>query len=92
MAATTAALLGPIIGAALSGGAMLAAPHLAPKPKGPPDISDERKKTLGSFAARMAAEEDQYRKARDNNSLLLRPGGKPISYSTLRRPNEPMTY
>lgn len=85
------AIIGPVIGAALAGGASIAAAKMS-KPKGPPDISKERKQALGSFAERLAQEEEQLRQG-NQNSIMLRPGGRPIRYSSANPArNQPLIF
>lgn len=79
-----AAVLGPVLGAAIAGAGTIAASQLG-KPKGPPDISKEKKQALGGFAERLAREEEEFAKARGQDSILLRPGGQPIKFGP-RRP------
>lgn len=86
------AVIGGVVAAAGALGA--AAISKSSGPSGPPDINNQRKKTLGSFAERLAAEEADFQNARDKNSILLRPGGTPIFNNNpmLRKPNEPLIF
>jgi len=76
----TPAIVAPIV-AAVAGSMASAglASTLAPDGGGQKELPGERKKALGSFASRMAAEEGQFKKPDD--SYLLRPGGRPISFN-----------
>jgi len=84
----TPAVVAPIA-AAVAGGLASTGLAMAMKPDGggPKELPGERKKALGSFAERMAAEEDQFKQNRD--SYLLRPDGRPISFNVQNRPYSP---
>ena len=81
----TPAIVAPIV-AAVAGG--LASTGMASAMQsggdGGPELSGERKKALGGFAERMAQEEGQFKK--NDDSYLLRPGGRPISFNVPNRP------
>jgi len=80
------ALAAPIA-AAVAGSALSAGVASAMKPGGPPEISGERKKALGTFAERLAAEEGQFNEP--GGGYLLRPGGRPIAgFNVQNRPNQ----
>lgn len=91
----TPAIVAPLIAAAVSGGASIAASQLS-KPDSPsaPELSDERKNAMGSFAERMAQEEEEMKKQNGQGNYLLGPGGQPIRFRQPTRlpTNGPITY
>lgn len=92
MPAIPAAAIGPIIGAAGAiGSAGIAAASKKSAPQAP-DISQERKRALGSFAEQLANEEANFDQARSNNGILLRPGGRPILFSPRQKRDEPLIF
>ncbi len=90
------AAIAPILGGLIAAGGGVASAVISSKnkPSGPPDISKDRKRSLGSFAERLASEEQDFQNARNQDSILLRPGGKPIFNGNpmIRNPNEPLIY
>lgn len=73
------AAIGPAIAglAAIGSTAIAAATSKNPSV---PEISPERKKTLGSFAEMMSQQEKDFNESKDSGSIVLRPGGKPIYF------------
>lgn len=70
-----AAIIAPIAAAGLSAG--IAA---ATKPKGPPELDDTRKKTLGSFASRLAAEDAQAGQM-GREGFVFGPNSRPVQFA-----------
>lgn len=73
------AAVAPIIGGVLSAG-LSAGVAAATRPKGPPELDEERKRTLGSFAARLAAEDSVAGQQRQDG-FVFGPNSRPIRFS-----------
>jgi len=84
------AAIAPIAAAAIGGlASMGSAMGMGGGGDGPEKLNEESRKTLGSFASRMAQEENAMQ---DNQGgYLLRPGGTPIRFSGLQRPQAQAT-
>jgi hypothetical protein len=81
------AALVPILSAAIPavvGGATALGAAALNKPKGPKKLSDKRRQALGSFASRLASQEEELDKqqAANRDSILLRPGSRPIRFGS----------
>lgn len=82
-----AAIIAPIAAAGLSAG--IAA---ATKPKGPPELPEDRKRTLGSFASRLAAEDAQAAQ-RGQEGFIFGPNSRPVKFSPSPvRVDQPMKF
>ena len=89
LGASGAAVAAPIIGALATGAFAYGADALKGD-DGPPQLDERRRKTLGSFATRLA---QQGPSRGDSNSFLLRPGGTPIRFAPYTPPySGPMTF
>lgn len=73
------AAIAPIIGGVLSAG-LSAGVAAATRPKGPPELDEGRRRTLGSFAARLA-EEDAQAGRQGQEGFVFGPNSRPVRFS-----------